>query len=271
MSVSIRHNATSFASANILNRTQRSMQSTLKKVASGNRISRPGDDAAGSAVSVNLSTQANSTLTAIRNARDGQAMLQTSEAALNEVVNLLDRARELAVQSSSETLEDEERQYINTEFSAIKEEVKRISLNGKFNDQTVVTGSTYEVQVGTEDSKYDRISLQMGNVKNAFTGLDPVSLADTANAQSGITRIDSVLVRINTDRARLGALYNRLDNAIANAESKHESLSAAASSIQDADMAFETSQMTALQVKQQAGAAAMSQANQLPSSVIQLI
>jgi len=247
------------------------MTNTLNRVASGSRINRAADDAAGSAVSVNLSVTANSTLAANRNARDGQSMLHVSEAALNEASSLIVRVRELAVQSASDTLEDSERLYIQEEFTEILAEIKRISLTSEFNDQLVGTGEAYEVQVGTEDSDNDRISLTMGDVKSAYTGLSVISLEDSTSARISLGRIDTGMDRLNKEQARVGSLHNRLNNAIANNVSKHDSLMSAASRIQDADMAFETSQMTATQIKLQAGAAAMSQAKQLPASVIQLI
>jgi flagellin len=150
-------------------------------------------------------------------------------------------------------------------------EIKRIAVSSEFNDQLVGTGETYEVQVGTEDSENDRISLKMGDAQAVHTGLNVISLKDSTSARLSISRIDTVMDRLNTERARVGSLHNRINNAIANNESKHDSLMSAASRIQDADMAFETSQMTATQIKLQAGAAAMSQAKQLPATSYQLV
>jgi flagellin len=271
MAIGLRYNAISAGAANQLGRTQYDLKATLSRVSAGTRINSAADDAAGSAVSTNLSTVARGTLMANRNARDAQSMIQTSEAALTEVISLVDRARELAVQSASETLEDDERGYIGEEMDQIIAEVKRIYLTSEFNDQSVAGGETYEVQVGTDESTDNRISLKMGDVKTAHTGLSPVDLTGSALSRIGIIRIDIVLDQLNTDRSRMGALHNRLDRAISNNQSKNESLMSAASRISDADMAFETSRMTANQVKMQAGVAVLSQAKQLSSSVLQLI
>jgi flagellin len=271
MPINVLYNAAAVTSANRLGETRESLRSTLGRVASGSRINESAADAAGAAVSVNLNAKASSTLAAIRNARDGQSMLQVSEAALNETANIVERLRELAVQSSSGTLEDDERAYASAEFLKFVDEIKRISLNGKFNDQTVVTGKTYGVQVGTEDSDNDTIKITVADIKTLYNGLSVVSIADASGARTGLGRIDTVLDLLNKERSRMGALHNRLDNAISNAQGRHETLRAASSRIQDADYASETAKMTALQVKQQAGMAALSQANQLSSTVLDLI
>lgn len=271
MSVSIRHNAASFANANSLGRTQGQLSRTLDRVSSGDRISVAADDAAGSAVSIKLSTAAKSTEQAIRNARDGQAILHTAEATVTEALSIADRLRELSVQSSSEVLQDTERSHVANEFSALRDEFERMAATLEFNDIKLGTGGTIDVQVGVDTASTSRIELEMSNLKGHHIGLVALDVGTASGGQAAITRVDQVIGRLNQDRARLGALHNRLDNAIANAESSHISLSAAASRIQDADMAGETAQMTSLQVKQQAGVAAMSQANQLPSSVINMI
>jgi flagellin len=272
MPISVLHNAAAVASANRLGETRESLQSTLGRVASGSRINESAADTAGAAVSVNLNAKASSTLAAIRNARDGQSMIQVSEAALDETANIIERLRELAVQSSSGTLEDGERAYVSAEFNKFVNEIKRISQNGKFNDQTVVTGETYGVHVGTGgDSIDDTIRITTADIKTLYTGLSVVSIADASDARTGLGRIDIVLDLLNKERSRMGALHNRLDNAISHAHASHENLRAASSRIEDADFASETAKMTALKVKQQAGMAALSQANQLPATVIDLI
>ncbi len=271
MSLSIRHNAVSFANANSLGRTQGQLSRTLDRVSSGDRIAHAADDAAGSAVSIKLSATANSTQQAIRNARDGQAILHTVEATVSEALGIADRLRELSVQSASDVLQATERDYVAAEFSALTDEFRRIGATLEFNDLSLSDGPTVDVQVGVDASSNSRIEMELSDLESHHIGLTTLDVSTAAGGQAAITRIDQLMGRLNTDRARLGALHNRLDNAIANAESSHLSLSAAASRIQDVDMAEESAQMTALQVKQQAGVAAMSQANQLPSSVINLI
>ena len=271
MSVSIRHNSVSFANANRLGRTQSQLGRSLNRISSGDRIATAADDAAGSAVSIKLSATAKSTQQAIRNARDGQAILHTVEATVTEALGIADRLRELSVQSASEVLAASERTHVATEFSALRDEFQRMASTLEFNGTTLGDGPTIDVQVGVDASSNSRIEMELSDLESHHLGLVALDVGTTSGAQSAITRVDQLISRMNTDRARLGALHNRLDNAIGNAESSHLSLSAAASRIQDTDMAGETAQMTALQVKQQAGVAAMSQANQLPSSVINMI
>jgi len=271
MTISLRHNAVSFASANELGRSSQQLGRTLDRVSSGSRIARAADDAAGSAVSVKLSAKANSTLQGIRNAKDGISIVSTAEAGVNEVLNIVERCRELAVQSSSGVLEENERNYIQTEFSTLRAEVSRISETLEFNGISIAAGDTFDVQVGTNASSTSRIEIEVGDLNNAVIGLSGVNLSTIADARAGITRLDTVLGRLNEDRADLGAVYNRLSSAVQNAQSQHESLVAAGSRIEDSDMAFEASQMTALSIRQQAGTAAISQANQMSSSVVSLI
>jgi len=271
MTISLRHNALSFASANELGRSSQQLERTLDRVSSGSRISRAADDAAGSAVSVHLSAQANSTLQGIRNAQDGISIVNTAEAGLNEVVNIVERCRELAVQSASGTLQEDERTHIQTEFNSLRAEVSRISETLEFNGINIASGDTLDVQVGTNASSTSRIEIEVGDINNAVIGLSGINLSAIVDARAGITRLDTVLDRLTKDRADLGAVHNRLSSAIQNAQSQHESLVAASSRIQDSDMAFEASQMTALSIRQQAGTAAISQANQMSSSVVSLI
>jgi len=259
------------ATANTLGRTQQHLARTLNRVSSGDRIATAADDAAGSAVSTNLATRATSTQQAIRNARDGQAIIHTVEATVTEALGIADRLRELSVQSASEVLHADERSYVATEFSALRDEFQRMAASLEFNDITLGDGPTIDVQVGVDDSSTSRIEMQLSDLEGHHVGLVALNVGTASGGQAAITRIDQLISRMNTDRARLGALHNRLDNAIGNAEASHLSLNEAASRIQDTDMAHETAQMTALQIKQQAGVAAMGQANQLPSSIINMI
>jgi len=267
------------SAANSLNATQGQLSNTLARVSSGLRVTKAADDAAGSAVAMNLSTQARSGRQAIRNANDGISVIQTAESASKEVLNILDRMRELAVQSSSETLEDGERSYIDQEFHQLSEEVERIAQSSEFNDISLSDGVTSQlaVQVGVDASSNSRVSIELGDLTasslgvHTGTGAAAVDLSTATGAQSAITTVDSAIDSVNSIRASYGATQNRLESSIKNMSNYVESLSAAASQIVDADYAHETAEMTRLQVMQQAGVAALSQAKGINQSVISLL
>jgi len=275
MSLTVNTNLASQSAANALNRTQGQLSLTLSRVSSGMRVTKAADDAAGSAVAMNLSTQARSGRQAIRNANDGISVIQTAESATKEVLNILDRMRELAVQSSSETLEDGERAYIDEEFHQLSDEVERIAQSSEFNDLALSDGSTSQlaVQVGVDASSNSRVTIELGNLttSNLSVQTTDIDLTTASNAQTSITTIDSAIDSVNSIRASYGAVQNRLDSSIRNMSNYVESLSAAASQIMDADYAHETAEMTRLQVMQQAGVAALSQAKGINQSVVSLL
>lgn len=277
MALTVNTNVTALGAANTLNSTQGALSQTLARVSSGLRVTRAADDAAGSAVAANLSTKARSGMQAIRNANDGISVIQTAEAATKEVISILDRMRELAVQSSSETLHDDERAYIDTEFEELSAEVERIAQSTEFNDIALTNGdtSTMSVQVGISGGSSSQIEITLGNLEadnlNVDTGTSGVDLSSASSAKTAISTIDNALDTVNSMRADYGATQNRLGSAITNMTAYTENLTAAASRIQDADYAHETAEMTRLQVMQQAGVAALGQARGINQSVLSLL
>jgi flagellin len=238
-------------------------------------VTKAADDAAGSAVAMNLSTQARSGRQAIRNANDGISVIQTAEAASKEVLNILDRMRELAVQSASETLDDGERDYIDDEFEQLSGEVERIAQATEFNDLALADGTSpsLTVQVGVTSGTESEVSITLGDLTSSSLGVATTDIDMTAAtaAQSAIDTIDTAIDSVNSIRADYGSTQNRLDSSIGNMTAYVESLSSAASQIMDADYAHETSEMTRLQVMQQAGVAALAQAKGLNQSVVSLL
>jgi flagellin len=275
MALTVNTNMASMRAANSLNTTQGNLSQTLSRISTGLRVTKAADDAAGMAVATNLSTQARSGRQAIRNANDGISVIQTAEAASKEVLNILDRMRELSVQSSSETLEDGERDYINDEFDDLSNEVQRISKATEFNDIALADGTTasLDVQVGVDSGTANQVTITLGNMTSSNLGVatTDVDLTTATGAQAAISTIDTAIDSVNSIRADFGSVQNRLDSSIGNMTSYVESLSAASSQIMDADYAHETSEMTRLQVMQQAGVSALAQAKGMNSSVMQLL
>jgi flagellin len=275
MALTVNTNLAALRSANTLNGTQGALSHTLARVSSGLRIVNAADDAAGAAVAANLSTQARSGRQAIRNSNDGVSVIQTAEAATTEVLNILDRMRELAVQSSSETLASGERQYINDEFDDLSNEVQRIATATEFNDIALANGTTttLTVQVGIDGGTESGVAITLGNLTTSNLGIETgdVDLTGSTAAKTAIGTIDTAIDSINDMRAEYGAASNRLSSSINNMTSYVESLTAAASQIMDADYAHETAEMTKLQVMQQAGVSALAQARTMNQSVISLL
>jgi flagellin len=277
MALTVNTNMAALGAANTLNNTQGSLSQTLSRVSSGLRVTKAADDAAGSAVATNLSTKARSGAQAMRNANDGISVIQTAEAATKEVVSILDRMRELAVQSSSETLDDGERAYIDSVYGELASEIERIAQATEFNDIKLSEGTntSLTVQVGIAGGTASQIDITLGDLQATALGVDATSsgvdLSKASTAQSAIATIGTALDSVNSIRASYGATQNRLGSAINNMTAYTESLTAAASQIQDADYAHETAEMTRLQVMQQAGVAALGQARGMNQSVLSLL
>jgi flagellin len=256
-----------------LKNTSQNLSLSLARVSSGLRITKAADDAAGLGVATDLHSHAISTAQGIRNANDGISIIQTAEGAHTEVIDILQRMRELAIQSSSETLANSERSYIHDEFSSLRSEISRISVVTQFNGVTLADAdSTINVQVGIHSAASSRIAIALGDLQTSTLKVDTtVSLSTSGGAQSAIDTIDTALDTVNSYRSALGAVQNRLDSALNNAQAYMENSEAARSQIQDADYADETAEMTKFQIMQQAGIAALSQAKNMSQSVISLL
>jgi flagellin len=273
MALTVRTNVASMLAAGALSRTSNALTQSLGRVSSGLRINSASDDAAGLGVATNLETGVISTRQAMRNTNDGISIVQTAEGAANEVTDILQRLRELAVQSSSETLSDDERAFIDDEAGQLIQEIQRIADVTEFNGISLSnTVSTLDVQVGTTSAATARISIVLGDL-SITTGLavDGVDLSTTAGAQAALDTIDTALGSVNSLRSTLGAVQNRLESSLANSQTYVEALSSAQSQVLDLDFATETAELTKLQIMQQAGVASLAQAKTINQSVISLL
>jgi len=275
MALTVNTNMASMNALNALNKGSRSLAGAFRKISSGLRITQAGDDAAGLAVAENLDAAGRSLRQAMRNTNDGISVIQTAEGATAEVANILKRMRELAIESSSETLADTERAYIQDEYEQLEGEVDRISAVTEFNGVSLADGtnSTIDVQVGINDSADDRIAITLSDLRAATLGIDTASmdLSSAATAQSAIDEIDTALDTVNGYRSSFGAVQNRLESALTNLEIYTENLAAAESQVRDADFAFETAEMAKFQIMQQAGVAVLGQANAMNQAALRLV
>ena len=202
-------------------------------------------------------------------------MVQTAEGATSEVGNIVKRMRELAVQSSSETLATTERSYIDDEFAQLSAEVDRISQVTEFNGVQLGNGSdtSISVQVGVNNTSNDRIAITMGDLRATALGVDTtaMSLNSSASARQAITALDTALDSVNSIRSGYGAAQNRLSDALTNMEVYDENLIAAESQIRDVDFASETAEMAKQQIMQQAGMSVLAQTGQAQQGILSLI
>ena len=275
MALTVNTNIASVKSMTNLNRANRSLAGSFERISSGLRITKAADDAAGLGVAESLDAQNISARQAMRNTNDGISVIQTAEGATNEVANIVKRMRELAVQSSSETLASTERAYVQDEYLSLESEVERISQTTEFNGLALADGtnSTLDVQVGIMNSANDRVAITLGDLRVTTLGIDSgsIDMSTATGAQSAITTLDSALDTLNGYRSDYGATQNRLDSSLNNMETYSESLSAAESQIRDADFAYETAELAKNQVMQQAGISILAQANQLGQGALSLL
>jgi len=276
MGLRINTNVASISSQRLLSQTKRNMSSNLRKLSSGQRITRAADDAAGLAISEKLKSQIRSLHQAKRNADDGISLIQTAEGGLSEISSIVIRLRELAVQTASDTIGNTEREFSNIEFQQLKEEVQRISASSSFNGRQLLdgTGGLVEIQVGANnDPLKDRIRYDSSTVSSTLEdlGISGEMVANKESAQLALRKLDDALVNVNGSRANLGALQNRLTSVINTLGITAENFSEANSRIRDVDVASEAADLAKNQILSQAGASVLAQANQMPNFALKLL
>jgi flagellin len=276
MGLRIATNTTALNAQRQMNITRNALDKSLERLASGSRINHAGDDAAGLAISENLKAQIRGMRQAKRNALDGVSLIQVSEGGMNEISNILVRLRELGIQAASDTIGDVERGFTDREYQSLKQEVDRIANVTNFNGIPLLNGKAgiFEVQVGTHNNPIlDRI---VYNGERSDVTLDALklggeSVASKQGAQLSLAVIDDALIRVNSVRADMGALQNRLQSTINNLAISDENLSAANSRIRDTDFAEEVSEQTKNNILMQSGISVLGQANTTQQGALKLL
>jgi flagellin len=276
MGFRINTNVASLQAQRSLNKNNAAQESSFAKLSSGSRITRASDDAAGMGISEKLKAEVRSLKQADRNANDGVSMVQVAEGGLNEVQNILVRLRELAIQSSSDTVGDVERSYTDLEYQNLKLEMERISQVTEFNGTKLLNGegATLDFQIGTKaDPEHNRISYESGNINASAENLSisGLSVNTKDSAQESLANVDKAIEVVSGQRAQLGAIQNRLMSASNNIQVATENLSAANSRIRDVDYADETAKQTQNQILQSAGVSVLAQANMNGQNALKLI
>lgn len=258
-----------------LARITRALSRNFEKISSGLRIARSADDAAGLGVAEGLKSLHRSADVAARNINDGISLVGVADGAASEVSSILTRLRELAVQSSSETLASTERVYIADEATALVSEIDRIANVTEFNGLSIGGATTtISVQVGVRNvAANDQIDITTEDLRATALGVDQLGtdLGDAADAFAAITDIDAAIDLVSAARSNYGAIENRFGNALNNIETFSEASKAAESRIRDADFGVETAALTQNQILQQAGVSILSQAKNLNQSALSLL
>ncbi len=249
---------------------QSAQQSAMEKLSSGMRINRAGDDAAGLAISEKMRAQINGLDQASRNAQDGISLIQTAEGALDETHSILQRMRELAVQSANDTNVEVDREELQKEVAQLQEEITRIADNTEFNTQNLLGGEfegTFHIGANIDQN----ITISIEDMSAEGLEINDVDIATQEGANTAIETINDAIEAVSAQRSDLGAVQNRLEHTISNLDNASENLSAAESRIRDVDMAAEMMEMTRANILSQASQSMLAQANQMPQSVLQLL
>lgn len=276
MGLRINTNVASLNAQRNMRGTRLALDKSLEKLASGYRINKAGDDAAGLAISESLRAQIRGYGQAERNTQDGISMIQVAEGGLNEVSSILIRLRELGVQAASDTVGPVERQFLNVEYEQLLQEIDRIADATEFNGTPLLngTGALFDFQIGIRnDPTIDRITFDASkaDANTAAIGVNLTSVADKASAQNSLAAIDKAIMNVSAMRADFGAIQNRLQSTINNLAVSIENISAANSRIRDTDVAEESAELTKNNVLMQAGTSVLAQANQSTSAAVQLL
>lgn len=248
----------------------------MERLASGYRINKSADDAAGLAMSESIKALTRGYAQADRNANDGISLIQIAEGSLNEITNMLVRLRELAMQAASDTIGDRERALVDIEYQNLKEEINRVAVTTKYNDTPLLDGQggVLDFQIGVgNDQTQDRISFDAGlaDVTLQAMQMQEVNVLDKMSAQQSLSSVDDAISYVTGMRANFGALQNRLQSTSQNLKVQEENFTAANSRIRDADIAVESSNLAKNNVLLQAATAVLAQANQNNNLALKLI
>ena len=278
----INTNVSSITAQSALRNSRISTEKAMERLSTGLKINRGGDDAAGLAISSRMTSQIRGLNIAVKNANDGISLASVADGALGEVENMLQRVRELAIQSLNDTNSTEDRGYLDSEVKQLAEEIDRIANTTNFNGRALFNttgGLSLKIKAGAsaangaEDIAIDLKSMdtaELGDVANSKF-IATASVSDATKAADALTTVDAAIKQVVEQRSDLGAVSNRLEHTVSNLTNVVTNTEMSRSRIQDADYAVETSNMTRGQILQQAGTAMLAQANRMSQSVLSLL
>ncbi|GAB6471663.1 flagellin [Bacillus cereus] len=275
----INTNIVSLNTQNVLRKNSSELETHMGRLSSGKRINTAADDAAGIAIASRMESKMRGMDVGIRNSNDGVSLVQTAESALGSITNILQRMRELAVQSSNGTNNTTDRTSLDNEYKQLITEIDHIAGTTTFNGVALLDGTGTTVDIQLSDVSGDKMTLNLINAKSTALNVAAKGggaglasdITTAANATLAMDEIDSAILDVSNRRAEYGANLNRLNFNIDNISSAKNNLASAKSRIEDADMASEVSAMTKNKVLMQSGMAMLSQANQNPQQITQLL
>ena len=287
MAINIRTNLPALSAQRNLESSSNKLSTSYQRLSSGLRINRASDDAAGLAIAENLKAGSSTATVAMRNANDGISVITIADQAVNQISNVLNRMAELATQSSNGVVDNVQRSALQNEFTALASEIERIAVTTKFNGLALLDGQKdISFQIGFDGSStsqltYGSVDVRLAGMGLASTGSSSATFSiigqagteveSQVAARSALDAIQVALTSVNQKRGGLGALENRLEVTINNLQVARENFKAAESRIRDVDVATEAAELTRLNILQQAGAAVLAQANQVPQLALQLL
>jgi flagellin len=277
MALAIATNNAALNAAASASSVNRDMETSMARLSSGKRINSASDDAAGVAISSRLSAEIRGTDQAIRNSLDGQALIDTAEGAHKEVENILQRMREVAVQSANDTNNDQDRANLQAEMDAMVKEIDRIAGTTTWAGEQLMdeaSGTTFSFQVGSATGTQNQIAVTLNSMNATKLGVPKTAVDLESNMTSrhaSIHEIDHAIELVNDQRSELGAVSNRLNHTVNNLTNISSNLSAAKGGIEDADFALETTNLAKNQILQQASTAMLAQANASKQNVLSLL
>ena len=277
MAMVINTNMASENAVRLLDQSSRDQKISMERLTSGLRINKTADDAAGKAVVTRMDSQVRGTDMALRNAQDGINVIQTMDGAAEEVVNMLQRIRELGIQAANDTYTSANRAQMNQEVSQLKSEIDRVASVTKFNGIHLMNSSAQNsvqlsFHVGWETGAVNQIKVSLDNFQTASIGISAGhNITTQSKALIMVNRVDGAISHISTLRSKWGAVQNRLESTISNLQNVNENIKNSRSQIEDTDFARESANLARTQVLQQAGMSMLSQSNQQAQNVMQLL
>jgi Flagellin and related hook-associated proteins len=270
----INTNTASNSALRYLNINSENQSSSVSKIASGSRITKASDDAAGLAVGTSLRSDVTVLNQAATNASHGSSILQSADGAMSSISDIVQRMRSLATQSLSGSVTDSERGYLDAEFQQLQDEVDGIAKGTRFNDQSLMDGTTQwasgvSFRVGTEAT--DNITVTIADVTTTGLGINTLDVTSSATAATALASLDTAVTSLSTARANVGALISRFEFRGEVLATSIENTQAAQSAIMDVDVAAEQSKLASEKVLTQAAIAVLSQANQMPENLLSLL
>jgi flagellin len=277
MAISVNTNVGSLTAQRAASAVNASMETSMERLASGKRINAAKDDAAGVAIASRLTSEVRGTNQAIRNALDGQALIDTAEGAHEEIVNLLQRMREVAVQGANDTNSTADRTALKNELDSLSAEISRIAAVTTWAGQSLgmSNGTSFKFQIGSQTTAANQITVTIGKMAATVLSVNVAKLLVASQGANGaigtINKIDAAIATVNTQRAKLGSYSNRLESTVSNLSNISTNLAAGLGRVQDADFAAETTNLAKTQILQQASMAMLAQANASKQGVLSLL